>query len=177
LVSLAYVAEATIGLTIGAGASALVLTAGQVTALAGFGLLAGAKGLLLGALLNRRGGSSRSRSRSRHYRGKRQAIENFDEVAEVEEEEKLISIEMMAAMEPENCFKRLFCSAATGYLKNPKLENTLNLVKEAMVIEPFSIYTQKYRQAAYFGESRQSIAKCEHHYQCSLSMEQLNQIF
>ena len=34
------------------------------------------------------------------------------------------------------------------------LERTLNLVKEAMVLQPDSIHTQKYRQAAHFGESR-----------------------
>ena len=29
-----------------------------------------------------------------------------------------MNIEMLAALEPENCFKRLFCSAATGQLGN-----------------------------------------------------------
>jgi len=169
MASLAYVAEATIGLTIGA----LTLTAAQVTALAGFGLLAGAKGLLLGSLLGR---GARNSRRSRH-RGRRQAVgeEDFDAVEEVEE--KVMNIEMLAALEPENCFKRLFCSAATGQLGNKGLEQSLNIVQEAMVLEPRSPYTQKYRQAAYFGASRQDIAKCEHHYQCSISMDLLKQIF
>eukprot|EP00088_Acartia_fossae_P045136 TRINITY_DN4834_c0_g1_i1.p1 TRINITY_DN4834_c0_g1~~TRINITY_DN4834_c0_g1_i1.p1 ORF type:complete len:177 (+),score=47.50 TRINITY_DN4834_c0_g1_i1:15-545(+) len=159
-----HVAEATIAITVGA----LTLTAAQTTAIAGVAALAAAKGLLLGALLSRRGSSSR---RS-HYRGRR-GLAAEEEV----EGAKLLTIEMVAALEPEHCFKRLFCAAATGRLNNPELEQTLNLVKDAMVVEPYSPYTSKYTQAALFGASRKDIAKCEHHFQCSASMDLLASVF
>jgi len=158
------VTEATVAITVGATA----LTAAQVTALAATALLIKAKVVILGALLASRG----------RRRGRREAEDEEERVAEIEDmNAKLLNIEMVAAMEPEDCFKMIFCSAATGRLENAELESTLNLVRQAMVLEPTSPFTEKYRAAAYFGASRQEVEKCEHHYQCSLPVHMLKEIF
>ena len=49
----------------------------------------------------------------------------IERVQEIEEVEAKVTIELLAAMEPENCFKRLFCSAATGLLQEIDLSDTL----------------------------------------------------
>merc|ERR1711915_166044 len=161
------VAEATVALTIGT----LALTAAQTTALAGLGALVAAKGVALGFLAGR-AKSSRSRSR---YRGKR----SFEKQGELDEllEEELISVDVLAALGPDQCFKRVFCSAATGSLNNPSLEKTLNLVVEAMEVDPANPNTNKFREAALFGATRRSIEKCEFHYSCPLNMDTLTNIF
>merc|ERR1711915_667911 len=164
------VAEATVALTIGT----LALTAAQTTALAGLGALVAAKGVALGVLAAN-AGRNRSRSRYSRYRGKR-SYEKQDELDELLEEE-LISVDVLAALEPEHCFKRVFCSAATGSLNNPSLEKTLNLVIEAMEVDPANPNTNKFREAALFGATRRSIEKCEFHYSCPLNMDTLTNIF
>merc|ERR1712098_930332 len=137
----------------------VALTAAQTTSLVALGALIGAKGLLLGALL-----ASRRRGKG--------------DVSELEKVDgALLNIEMVAALEPEECFKMVFCSAATGRLNNAELESSLQVVRDAMLLEPQSPYTQKYRAAAYFGASRQDIGKCEHHYKCSLPVHLLQEIF
>ena len=98
--------EATIALTIGAGAGALALTAGQVTALAGLGVLAKLSGVVGGILLSRGGSRRQSRYGGRRYRGRRSA--------EVEELEISATLSMLTEMEPEQCFKRIICAAQTG---------------------------------------------------------------
>ena len=90
--------EATFPLTIGA----LTLTAGQVTALAGLGALAKLSGVVGGILLSRaaNGGGRR------RYRGRRSA--------EVEDIEMEATLNMLTAIEPEQCFKRVICATQTG---------------------------------------------------------------
>merc|ERR1719447_2569191 len=64
--------EATFALTIGTGATALALTAGQVTALAGLGVLTKLSGVVGGGRLSRALSSrSSSRSSSRRSHGRR----------------------------------------------------------------------------------------------------------
>ena len=92
--------EATFPLTIGA----LTLTAGQVTALAGLGVLAKLSGVVGGILLSR--AASGRQSRYRRYRGRRSA--------EVEDAEISATLTMLTEMEPEQCFKRVICAAQTG---------------------------------------------------------------
>lgn len=96
--------EATIALTIGTGTTALALTAGQVTALAGLGVLAKLSGVVGGILLSR--AASGRQSRYRRYRGRRSA--------EVEDAEISATLTMLTEMEPEQCFKRVICAAQTG---------------------------------------------------------------
>ena len=96
--------EATFPITIGA----LALTSGQVTALAGLGVLAKLSGVVGGILLSRAasGSSRQSRYRGRRYRGKRSA--------EVEELQIDVTLNMLTETEPEQCFKRIICAAQTG---------------------------------------------------------------
>ena len=101
--------EATVALTIGAGAGALVLTAGQTTVLASLGVLAKLSGVLSGVILARAasGGSSQSGgARHSSYRGRRSA--------EVEQLEIDVTLNLLTEMEPEQCFKRIICAAQTG---------------------------------------------------------------
>merc|ERR1719336_151708 len=172
-----HVTEATVAITVGA------------TALTATALLIKDKVVILGALLASRGRRNQMRTSRMRYRkparysthmrrGRREAEDEEERVAEIEDmNARLLNIEMVAAMEPEDCFKMIFCSAATGRLENAELESTLNLVRRAMVLEPTSPFTEKYRAAAYFGASRQEVEKCEHHYQCSLPVHMLKEIF
>merc|ERR1711863_164810 len=88
-------ASATIEIAAGGAGGALILSAAQAQLLTlialagklGVGLAAG------GFLLSRRG------------RGKRAAVE-----------ENLVTLEQLAALEVDDCYKRLFCSAAAGGL-------------------------------------------------------------
>merc|ERR1719339_537820 len=196
VVSLALVAEATFDLTFPAFALGPVafggaaLTAAQITGFAGvaaLGKAAGlAKGLLLGSLLRRSnnggnnntggGHSRRGRGRGSH-RGRRSITRDIDATAVTEVETTVMTMERLASLEPEQCYQMLLCSAATGNLHNYDLEKSLAVVEDAMLLDPSSKYTQKYRQAALFGASRQDIRKCEHQYQCSVSMNMFTKIF
>ena len=92
--------EATFPITIGA----LALTAGQVTALAGLGVLAKLSGVVGGILLSR-AASNRGGYRGRsYYRGKRSA-----EQLEID-----VTLNMLTETEPEQCFQRIICAAQTG---------------------------------------------------------------
>ena len=75
-------------LTSAAGATILSLTAAQVSTIAALGVLAKLGGLGAGLALSRR--------------GKRQ----------VDQEE--ITLEMLTNIEPDDCYKRVICSASTG---------------------------------------------------------------
>ena len=95
--------EATIPLTIGA----LTLTSAQVTALAGFGVLAKLSGVVGGLLLSRAANRRQSsRYGGRRYRGRRSA--------EVEDLEIEATLNLLIETEPEQCFKRIICAAETG---------------------------------------------------------------
>ena len=94
--------EATFPITIGA----LALTAGQVTALAGLGVLAKLSGVVGGILLSRAASNSGGYRGRGYYRGKRSA--------EVEELQIDVTLNMLTETEPEQCFKRIICAAQTG---------------------------------------------------------------
>ena len=94
---------ATIALTIGT----VALTASQVTALAGFGVLAKLSGVAAGLLISRAASAGgRRQSSYRHYRGKRSA--------QLEEVELEATLDMLTQMEPEHCYKRIICATQTG---------------------------------------------------------------
>ena len=132
----------------------LSLTAAQSTALAAVGLL-GIKAKLLGAYLLSR-------------RGKRSA----------EEEEDLPTLETFATLEVEDCYKRVICAASTGELKNHQVENVLALFTPVQHMQaPLSHKAMKFVEAARYGGSRRSVAKCEHRYTCSLGMDLLQDLF
>merc|ERR1712061_19269 len=141
--------DATFALTLtsAAGATVLSLTAAQVSAIAALGVLAKLGGLGAGLALSRR--------------GKRQ----------VNQEE--ITLEMLNNIEPEDCYKRVICSANTGKVDNEKMREVLKVMSEDLIImrAPISKQALKFVEAARYGELRKNVAKCEHRYQCSLPME------
>ena len=149
--------EATIALTIGATA----LTASQVTALAGFGLLAKLSGILLSRAASRR------QSRYGRYRGRRAAE------AEVEEVEMDATLRLLTEMEPEHCYKRIICAAQTGKYHNQKLEGILSLINE----KEAELRAGKFLAAAQYGAEQKDVAKCEQRYHCSLDLEIIKTVF
>ena len=127
----------------------LIALAGKL----GVGLAAG------GFLLSRRGG-----------RGKRAAVE-----------ENLVTLEQLAALEVDDCYKRLFCSAAAGGLGGAEgVEQLLLLVgpdASTQLRAPGSKQAERIKEAAVFGMSRRDVAKCEHHYQCSVKTSDIVRMF
>merc|ERR1712203_1029173 len=120
------------------------LTAAQSTALAAVAIL-GIKAKLIGGYLLSR-------------RGKRSA-----------QEEEVPTIETFAALEVEDCYKRVICAASTGEVENPQVENVLALFNPVQYMRaPLSHKAMKFVEAARYGGSRRSVAKCEHRYTCSL---------
>merc|ERR1712001_471118 len=147
-------ASATIEIAAGGAGGALILSAAQAQLLTlialagklGVGLAAG------GFLLSRRG------------RGKRAAVE-----------ENLVTLEQLAALEVDDCYKRLFCSAGAG-----GVEELLLLVgpdAETQLRAPGSKQAERIKEAAVFGMSRRDVAKCEHHYQCSVKTSDIVRMF
>merc|ERR1712037_469524 len=142
--------------------SLLSLTAAQTTALAAVAIL-GIKAKLIGAYLLSQRGSSRRGVR----RGKRSA-----------EEEEVPTLETFAALEVEDCYKRVICAASTGEVENPQVENVLALFNPQQFMQaPLSHKAMKFVEAARYGGSRRSVAKCEHRYTCSLGMDVLQDLF
>merc|ERR1712109_100218 len=139
-----------------AGTTLLSLTAAQVTTLAALGVLAKIGGIGAGLLL--------SRNRSR---GKRQS------------DQEKITLEMLTNIEPDDCYKRVICSASTGKVNNEKMIGVLKLMSEDLTVmrAPISKQALKFVEAARYGELRKNVAKCEHRYKCSLPMEIIQQVF
>ena len=159
------ISSGTFAITAASGATTLLsLTAAQTTALAAVALL-GIKAKLIGAYLLSQRGSSRRGSRRR---GKRSA----------EEEQDLPTLETFATLEVEDCYKRVICAASTGELKNHQVENVLALFTPVQHMQaPLSHKAMKFVEAARYGGSRRSVAKCEHRYTCSLGMDILQDLF
>merc|ERR1712008_347128 len=100
-------------------------------------------------------------------RGKRQA------------DQEEITLEMLTNIEPEDCYKRVICSASTGKVDNQKMRNIVKFFSEPQTImrAPMSKAALKFVEAARYGEIRKNVAKCEHRYQCSLPMEIIQELF
>ena len=124
--------EATFALTLtsAAGATLLSLTAAQVSTIAALGVLAKLGGLGAGLALSRR--------------GRRQA------------DQEEITLEMLANIEPEDCYKRVICAASTGKVDNQKMRSVLKLFSEDISImrAPISKQALKFVEAARYGEIR-----------------------
>jgi len=144
--------------TLGPGATAVAVTAGLL-ALSSLLLL---KGSIAGAILIGR---------------RKRDLDKLTDLAYEQLAENSITVDMIAALETEQCFKRVFCSAATGSLKHRTLEDTLPLVEKAMRLAPINPVSIKYNEAVQFGASRRSIEKCESEYPCSFSMDQAKRFF
>merc|ERR1712115_254782 len=94
----------------------------------------------------------------------------------VDQEE--INLEMLTTIEPDECYKRVICSASTGKVDNEKMRNVLKLFSEDLTImrAPLSKQAQKFVEAARYGQVRKNVTKCEHRYQCSLPMEIIQEV-
>merc|ERR1712109_299440 len=141
----------------------LSLTAAQVTTLAALGVLAKVGGIGAGLLLAR----NRSRGARNRSRGKMQS------------DQEKITLEMLTNIEPDDCYKRVICSASTGKVNNEKMMGVLKLMSEDLTVmrAPISKQALKFVEAARYGELRKNVAKCEHRYKCSLPMEIIQQVF
>ena len=98
-----------LALTLGTAPNNFVFPFSQLAPYLGAGVLAKGAGVLAGltlgrALNNRRGGRGRGRRRGRREVGGE----------ETEESEARAVINMLVDMEPEHCFKMVFCAATTG---------------------------------------------------------------
>merc|ERR1719337_408673 len=142
----------TVAFTLASGTTTLLsLTAAQSTALAAVAVL-GIKAKLIGGYLLSR-------------RGKRSA-------------EEVPTIETLANLEVEDCYKRVICAASTGEVENPQVQNVLALFNPQQFMQaPVSHKAMKFVEAARYGGSRRSVAKCEHRYTCSLGMDVLKDLF
>merc|ERR1711935_407816 len=83
-----------------------------------------------------------------------------------------------AALEVEDCYKRVICAASTGEVENPQVQNVLALFNPVQFMQaPLSHKAMKFVEAARYGGSRRSVAKREHRYTCSLGMDVLQDLF
>merc|ERR1711971_758417 len=137
-------ADGTVALTIGA----TTLSATTVSALAGLKLLGVSAGLLLGRVASRAGGTS---TRS-HRRGKR-SPNKVDEA--------LALAKATAALEQQQCFRRIFCAMATNQVKVQSLSALSSVVKE---------FPGKFADASKFGALMKDVGKCEARYKCDLQV-------
>merc|ERR1712098_183126 len=85
-------------------------------------------------------------------------------------DQKELPLEMLVSIEPDDCYKRIICSVATGKIDNERMRNVLKLFSEDEGTMRASL-SKKFVEAAHYGENRKNVAKCEHRYQCSLPME------
>jgi hypothetical protein len=144
----AAAAAGAVTLTIGAGAIAPALVVG------GLAIKAAALGLVAGGAL----GSRRGRFRGR---GRREAIdgdESFDVIAEIE---------------PEQCYQRLICDLATGQMPKSDNDIILELFKDGPVSSGPKVTFEK---AARLGKVVKDIKMCEVQYSCPLTGEQINKL-
>ena len=94
-----------------------------------------------------------------------------------------VTLEQLAALEVDDCYKRLFCSAAAGGLGGAEgVEQLLLLVgpdaqQATQLRAPGSKQAERIKEAAVFGMSRRDVAKCEHHYQCSVKTSDIVRMF
>merc|ERR1711971_830231 len=139
-------AEGTVALTIGA----TTLSATTVSALAGLKLLGVSAGLLLGRVASRAGGSATS---TRSHRRGRRSPNKVDEA--------LTLTKATAALEQQQCFRRIFCAMATNQVKVQSLSAQSRVVKE---------FPGKFADASKFGALMKDVGKCEARYKCDLQV-------
>merc|ERR1712172_160074 len=137
-------AEGTVALTIGA----TTLSATTVSALAGLKLLGVSAGLLLGRVASRAGGTN-----TRSHRRGRRSPNKVDEA--------LALTKATAALEQQQCFRRIFCAMATNQVKVQSLSALSSVVKE---------FPGKFADASKFGALMQDVGKCEARYKCDLQV-------
>ena len=65
-----------------------------------------------------------------------------------------LSLEQLAAMEVDDCYKRLFCVAATGRVSESSLTSLLQLVDSGATITTTGKQAEMIRDSARYGDSR-----------------------
>ena len=65
-----------------------------------------------------------------------------------------LSLEQLAAMEVDDCYKRLFCVAATGRVTESSLTSLLQLVESGATITTAGKQAEGIRDSARYGGSR-----------------------
>ena len=153
--SLAIFFATTAGTT-AATTTTLSLTGGTGTALALGGGVLLLKGLAVGAL------ALAAASRNRRS-------------APATETEEDAAFAVIAAVEPQNCYKRLICDLATGKMEKGTNDVLLKLFqREAAGIESPKF---DYNIAATLGKQIRSVDMCEVRYSCPLSGADMNKLF
>merc|ERR1711971_90483 len=140
-------ADGTVALTIGT----TTLSAATVSALAGLKLLGVSAGLLLGRVASRAGGTS-----TRTHRRGRRSPNKFKQI-----DEALALTKATAALEQQQCFRRIFCAMATNQVKVQSLSALSSVVKE---------FPGKFADASKFGALMKDVGKCEARYKCDLQV-------
>ena len=81
---------------------------------------------------------------------------------------------MIAASEPEQCYRRLICDLATGNFANSENNVIVSLFDKEVGIE-----SQKYEffTAAKLGKLVKDVKTCELRYSCQLTGAQLDKLF
>merc|ERR1712243_444641 len=81
------------------------------------------------------------------------------------------------SLEVDDCYKRVICSASSGQIKDQKITDILLLFQPRKEFQPpLSNKARKFVEAAQYGKITKSVAKCEHRYICSLSVELLEKL-
>ena len=108
-------------------------------------------------------------SASSRGRGRREAIAA----------DELFNIETLVELEEEDCYKRVFCAAATNKLLNKNVNVILDLLERDLtrLSAPLSSEAKKFVAAANYGELSQSVDKCENRYQCPVKLDMVQKMF
>ena len=86
--------------------------------------------------------------------------------------EEMSLLELLPALEMEDCYKRVICSASSGQISDPEITSILNVFQaQDEVNAPLSNKAWKFVEAKKFGEISKSVPQCEERYECGASME------
>merc|ERR1712170_72579 len=148
--------QATVPLVVG---TATILTAEQFSAIFAIGLAIKAISLKANLIA----ASSRGRGRR---------------AAEISAQE-IFDIETLVELEEEDCFKRIFCAAATNKVKNVNVNGILDLLERdlSQLQAPLSRGAEKFLSAASYGKLSRNVDKCENRYQCPIKLDMVQTLF
>jgi hypothetical protein len=150
-----------------AATGGLVFASGGLLALnviAGGVVILKAAAVLAALSASRGGGSSRGgRSRGGHRRGRRSVNEQKD---------LNLELSLLAALEPEQCYRRIICELATGQMPksaNDVIPSLFGDVLDNDIASPVF----EFSVAAKLGEQVKDIRFCELRYRCPVSGSQI----
>merc|ERR1711953_474424 len=93
--------------------------------------------------------------------------------------QEIYDIETLVELEEEDCYKRIFCAAATEKLDNINVSNVLQLLEKDLtrLNAPLSLGAEKFLTAANYGKLSRSVEKCENRYRCPLKLDLVQTLF